>query len=147
MPVITDRRKLQELSRSLPDAKRRGVDVGALVTLATEALEKRELEHAADILQGALVVDPDHAAAWSLLGQVEEALGDAEPAIEAYATALMLDDADLGTAMTLAELHAATGRTAQARALVDWLVLATEDAPELLDRARALTSKLAQVAR
>jgi len=147
MPVITDRRKLQELSQKLPAEERLGVDVAALVALATEAMERRELEHAASLLQGALVVDPDHAGAWTLLGQVEQALGEAEPAVEAYATALMLDDSDLETAMTLAELHFAAGRRDQARALVDWLVLASEDAPDLLDRARVLTTKLGEVAR
>ncbi|MEK7705607.1 MAG: hypothetical protein AAB426_11660 [Myxococcota bacterium] len=146
MSVITDRRKLVELSQSLPADQRAHVDVASLLTLAAHAAQRRELEHAANILQGVLVVDPDHVGAWTLLGQVEQQLGEGEPAAEAYATALMLDDADLDTAMTLAELHAAAGRTGSARALLDWLVLEVDDAPELLERARVLAAKLAEVA-
>lgn len=146
MSVVTDRRKFIELSKSLPAEQRSNVDVSSLVGLATEAVRRRELDHAESILQGALVVDPDHVAAWTLLGRVEQELGETDPAAEAYATALMLDDSDLDTAMTLAELHAAAGRAPLATALLNWLTLEIDDAPELLERARVLASKLPEVA-
>lgn len=146
MAVVSDRRKLIELSTALPEDKRAAVDVAALVVLADEACSRREWKHAANILQGALIVDPDHAPAWSLLGRVAQALGDEEPAVEAFATAVMLDDSDLEAAMTLAEIELQTGHHDEARALADWLLLGEATPPELLVRADAVARKLEEVA-
>jgi len=142
MSVITDRQKLTELSKSLPADQHANVDVAALLGLAQQAVQRHELGHAEQILQGALVVDPDSAPAWGLLGKVEHALGAEPAAIEAYANAVMLNDADLATALALAELHAATGAPEKARALANWLLLACEDEPELLKRTQTLVNKL-----
>jgi lipopolysaccharide biosynthesis regulator YciM len=142
MPVITDRQKLKNLSESLPPEKHASIDVAALIDLAQEAVQQREFGHAEDILQGALVIDPDSAPAWSLLGRVEHELGANAPAVEAYANAVMLNDSDLNTALALAQLQEATGAKDKARALVTWLMLACENDPSLLQRAKVLFDKL-----
>lgn len=74
---------------------------------------------AAGLLDETVAAAPGFAAAWFLLGEAREGLGEAEGAAQAFARALALDPADqLGAGLRLARLGAAPAQGAMSAAYV-----------------------------
>ncbi|MBM3215483.1 tetratricopeptide repeat protein [Candidatus Poribacteria bacterium] len=81
---MTMEANLREFLRTHPD------DPMVLVSLGTICLRDRRLQEARDLLEHAVASDPAYMAAYPLLGECWEGLGDAERARSAYSEALML---------------------------------------------------------
>lgn len=118
------------------------LDADGLVAAAQEAIRRAELESAVTLLDTALLAEPEHASAWSLLGAVREEQGQHDEAKRAYRTALSIDDRDPFATVQLATLHAKSGETDKARSLVAWLLLEEDVPEELRQRAAAVLRDL-----
>jgi tetratricopeptide (TPR) repeat protein len=82
------------------------------------------------------------AVAWKWLGLALRQLGKTAEATEALERCLTLDDSDLEAAMALAELQHQQGRTDAALSLVQFILLAERNAPDLRRRAQSLKTSL-----
>ena len=119
-----------------------GEEADVLVSCATSSLRVNAFEEALSILRAALAIDPQHARAWSLMGNTLEKLGERELARSAYATALLYDDQDPTTALALARIHLACGRHGKARALIDWVVARFPDSKHARQQAASLLQRV-----
>lgn len=123
MSIVVDQEGLARLRaerRELPE------NVHDLLHRAQNAVRRGELEDAETILQDALLVDPNRASVWSMVGALEDELGDINAARVAYRYALSLADDD-HTALALARLHASVGEWDDAVAVASHLALAGHD--------------------
>ena len=139
---VSDRESLFAMHNAALAAGAEEVDVDVLVSCAMSALRQSSYDNAQAILEAAMLVDPDHAQVWSLIGMVAERQGRDHDARTAYETALGLDEDDPVTAMALAGLYARCGLGAQAGGLCHWLLGEADDAPEIRARAAALIKTL-----
>jgi Flp pilus assembly protein TadD len=126
---LTDREKLAKLHQAAKAAGADAVDPDVLLASAQELMRLSSWEKAAQVLDGALVIDPENAEAWSLRGAVAERMGESDKARRFYLEALSRDDRDPSAAVSLAAIYARTGDEEHARALLNWLLL-EEDVPE-----------------
>jgi Flp pilus assembly protein TadD len=118
-------------------------DAAALVAAAGDALRIRAFDQAMALIDAALVAEPEYAPAWALRGATLEQRGDSDGAMEAYRTALAIDDHDPVTSLALASLYAKAGRVDQARSLLAFMILDEDDLPaELRQRAGHLLATL-----
>lgn len=86
----------------------------ALVNLGRVLLEQNRAAAALDFAEEAVLVVPESADAWRVLGNVRSALGVADQAVEAYREALVLDDGDAWTMNNLGLLYIREGRYEEA---------------------------------
>jgi Flp pilus assembly protein TadD len=119
-----------------------GEEADVLVSCATSSLRVNAFEEALAILRAALKIDPEHARAWSLMGNALEKLGEHDRARSAYATALLYDDADPTSALALARIHLASGRYGKARAMIDWVVARFPDSKHARQQAATLLQRV-----
>lgn len=146
-----DPAKLAKLHASLGPAA--GVDPGALVGAATEALRARSYEQCEKLLEAALLVDPELAPAWRLHAQLAIARNERDVARSSYERAMTLDDRDPLAAVTLAELYAEKAASDprakdRALALANWILLEGEGlSAEITERATTLKRTLRAGAR
>jgi Flp pilus assembly protein TadD len=119
-----------------------GKEPDVLVSCATASLRVNAFEDALAILRAALMIDPEHARAWSLMGNALEKLGELDTARSAYATALLYDDQDPTTALALARIHLASGRAGKARALIEWVVSRFPDSKHARQQAAVLLERV-----
>ncbi|MBC7793863.1 MAG: hypothetical protein H7Z43_09150 [Clostridia bacterium] len=120
MAIVIDKEGLEQLRAGRPVQSQ---DVHELLHEAQRAVRDGELVQAESMLQEALLVDPNRASVWSLVGAVEDELGDVTTARSAYRYALSLADDD-HTALALARLHASVGEWDDAVAVATDLALA-----------------------
>lgn len=126
-------------SRSAPGARpEQALDARALVAAATTAMQLGRHDDALALARAALVADPKSARAWSLAGTALEKKGLLDDARRALETASSLDDKDLATMMTAAEVQVRCGAVSSGRALATYVILHEKGAPELRARAQAL---------
>lgn len=134
MAAIVDMDRLRQMRASLPAEQLAQVDIEALIAQAIEALEARDAAGAERILQAAVMLDPEDAGCWALMGEAEEALGYLPEARTAYGHALALDADDTEVAFALARVQRRLNDPAAARALYNWMLLEFET-PDVLERA------------
>jgi Flp pilus assembly protein TadD len=119
-----------------------GEEADVLVSCATSSIRVHAHEDALSLLRAALMIDPEHARAWSLMGTALEKVGQLEAARSAYAKALLHDDQDPTTALALARIHLAAGRFGKARALIDWVVSRFPDSKHARQQAATLLQRV-----
>jgi Flp pilus assembly protein TadD len=115
-----------------------GEEADVLVSCASSSIRVNAFDDALAILRTALLIDPEHARAWSLMGNALEKLGRLDAARSAYAAALLHDDRDPTTALALARIHLAEGRFGKARAMIDWVVSRFPDSKHARQQAASL---------
>lgn len=119
-------------------------DDRALVAAATTAVQLGRFDDALALARAALVSDPESARAWSLAGRALLGKGEDAEARRALETSISLDDKDLATALLAAESQVKTGAPSAARALLTYVILHEQGAPELRAKAQTLLDQLDQ---
>lgn len=114
------------------------IDLDALLAAGATLLRAGDARHALDAARAALATAPEDARGWSLAGHAAYALGQRNEAAEALARAISLDDDDLASAISLAELRAQEGQADEALSLTDYVLMREREAPALRQRAAAL---------
>jgi tetratricopeptide (TPR) repeat protein len=125
MGVTIDLGAIEELRRSLPSAARE-LNLSDLLDRAEASRQEQRFEDAEKLLQAALLIDPEHAPTWALVGSIEDELGDIDTAREAYRRAIGLQKDDR-SALALARLLASIGEWSEASALTSYLALEADD--------------------
>ena len=134
MAIIVDKEELAQLRAQRPVPSR---DVHELLHEAQAAVRARSFEQAESLLQDALLVDPNRASVWSMVGALEDELGDISAARIAYRYALSLADDD-HVGLALARLHASVGEWDEAIEVATHVAMAGHN-----EEARKLATKLA----
>lgn len=139
MAIVVDRDQLAALRASRP--LQGHMNVHDLLRDAERARGSGAFEEAERLLQDALIVFPERASVWSMVGALEDELGEVSLARDAYRHALSLADDDQ-TALALARLHASVGEWDDAIAVATHVVLSGQD-----ESMRDAATRLAQEAR
>lgn len=121
MAIVVDREGLEALraARGVPAVPG---DIHDLLRAAERAKRDGQFEEAERILQEAVLAAPERAAVWSMIGALEDQLGEVSVAREAYRAALSLEDDDK-TSLALARLHSSIGEWDDAIAVATHLAL------------------------
>ncbi len=140
MAIVVDRERLEALRAA------RGVgsvpgDVHELLRDAEHAKLRGNFEEAERLLQEALLTDPSRPSVWSMVGALEDQLGEVSVAREAYREALSLADDD-ETGLALARLHMSVGEWDDAIAVATHLALNGQD-----EETRGVATRLAHEAK
>jgi Flp pilus assembly protein TadD len=93
---------------------------------AERAKREGKFDEAERLLQEALLIEPSRPSVWSMVGALEDELGEVSVAREAYRAALSLEDDD-NTALALARLHSSIGEWDDAIAVATHLSLNGRD--------------------
>jgi Flp pilus assembly protein TadD len=140
MAIIVDPEGLSALR-----VARGGVDVAGdvhdLLRDADRAKQRGNFEEAERLLQEALLIDPTRPSVWTMVGALEDQLGEVSVAREAYRAALSLADDDQ-TAMALARLHASVGEWDDAIAVATHIAMSARD-----EEVRGVATRLAHEAK
>jgi Flp pilus assembly protein TadD len=139
MSLIVDLEKLAEMRAALPPDT--NLDPEAWLERANAAMSTDDAAAAAQLVQSALIVSPEHQRSWALAGAIADRLGDIAAARDAYRRALELEDTDDVTTLALAQLHASVGEWREAEGLASWLARNGED-DELSRRAADLAQQV-----
>lgn len=140
MAIVVDREGLEAL-RAARGGAGAPDDVHDLLRDADRAKQRGNFEEAERILQEALLLDPLRPAVWTMVGALEDQLGEVSVAREAYRAALSLADDD-DTALALARLHSSIGEWDDAIAVATHLSLNGRD-----EATRARATRLAHEAK
>jgi tetratricopeptide (TPR) repeat protein len=141
-PTAEEISRLNDALGRLPEAgKLDRASASSFVAAARSALLLGRPDDALALGRAALVLDPCHARAWSVVGEAlwtQGAVVDARAALE---EAVAHDDRDLAAAVACARAQAATGSPTAARALLGFVLTKTHSA-ELRASAESLLASL-----
>jgi predicted Zn-dependent protease len=131
-PVVAETAFRQALLTADAEATAEAARRGLLHGLVAQSRHAEAEAVAAELL----ALRPDDAALWRLRGQLRLAREQTEAAAAAYECAWRLGDRSDETRLTLAELHMAGERAAEARALLAGYVPGSEAASNRVERLR-----------
>ncbi len=140
MAIVVDREGLEAL-RAARGGAGAPDDVHDLLRDADKAKRGGNFGEAERLLQEALLIDPSRASVWTMVGALEDQLGEVSVAREAYRAALSLEDDDR-TALALARLHSSIGEWDDAIAVATHLSLNGRD-----ETTRTMATRLAHEAK
>ncbi len=87
--------------------------------LAALYVKQGEISQGRDVLDRALILEPDHAHGWALLGKLSYRLGDMARSVEGYQHAYELDSQNTVYSKNLARVLVKTKRSAEAKKILE----------------------------
>ena len=139
MAIVVDQKQLATLRAQRPPQAH--VSAHELLHEAEHARGRGDFDEAERLLQEALLLPPETAAVWSMVGGLEDELGSVDVARDAYRHALSLEDDD-EVGLALARLHASVGEWDDAIAVACHVLQSGRD-----ESLRDAAARLAQDAR